>query len=224
MSCMSRQDEPTYLGVYWGDRVESPQELAVRLRRCLHDIAAISSLLDRWHRKGPRRALAQGLLAVDEGELSRQLASSGSDHAGGAPGHPVVGYRWTAWNGDDEAPVGVSMTGGAKASHRGVTNSFVLTMPSSKTAGQLYLASRALFGAVVDAWDPDWGVWTSHQLRNELDADGNRPMAGWLTYLSGDDLALGERFGTGRIVRSADDWAAVDRSDLEVLQRALDRL
>jgi len=106
-----------------------------------------------------------------------------------------------------------------------VLNSFVLKLPEGARSGAegIYRAADELLAGVVEAWEPEWAVLTSHELRESLGSDVDQPVVGWLTYLgpSRDAGGLGAEFKSGTLIRASDSWESVAASDLSSVIEAL---
>lgn len=206
---VSRSDEPVYLGAYWGDRPESAVVCGDRLARCLSLMTSVSSYLSGWRPKGQTESDALSSASIDGSDLVGLLEAGVNRRD--ADGTPILelGFRWAAWNGDAGMPVSISLTCGASMARAGVSNAFVLNLPKLSQSGaeEIYDDMERLLWAVVEAWDPDSAVVTSHELRESVGLEA-RPTAGWLTYLGPDRDAvdMGSDFGAGTLIRASDNW------------------
>lgn len=215
---MSRLDESLYLGAYWGDRAEDADSCAERLARCLSAMASVSADLSGWRPKGRSRSEALASPAVAAVDLIGLLEAGVNRRDSDGSVMPELGMRWSAWNGNTAFAASVSVTCGACATEAGVLNSFVLKLPEATRPGAegVYSAADELLAGVVEAWEPEWAVLTSHELRESLGLDAGQPVVGWLTYLGPgrDTGGLGTGFGLGTLIRASDSWEAVVTSDL----------
>ncbi len=224
---MSRLDEPLYLGAYWGDRAEGADWCAERLARCLSSIAAVSPHLSGWRPKGRSRSEALASPVVDPADLVGLLDAGANRRDSDGSVIAELGMRWSAWNGNASLAVSVSVTCGACATQAGVLNSFVLKLPEFAVSGaeDIYGDADGLLAGVVEAWEPEWAVLTSHELRESLEIGTDHPVVGWLTYLGpGRDAGdLGHNFGPGTLIRAGGGWEEIATSDLSSVAAALAR-
>lgn len=225
---MSRLDEPLYLGAYWGDRAEDADSCAERLAHCLSAMASVSAQLSGWRSKGRSRSEALASPVVAPVDLIGLLEAGVNRRDSDGSVIPELGMRWSAWNGNTAFAASVSVTCGACAAQGGVLNSFVLKLPEASRPGaeDVYGAAEELLAGVVEAWEPEWAVLTSHELRESLGLEAGQPVVGWLTYLGPGRGAgvLGTGFKSGTLIRAGDSWEGVATSDLssvvEVLGKA----
>jgi hypothetical protein len=191
-------DEPFYLGAYWGARRESVDACTERLASCLAGLARCSASLSGWSTKAGRGRGGVAVEGADVGAL-RDLLPAGV-HRRDADESPIeeLGFSLGLWNGDRDAPVGLSVTCGSWTATPGVMNSFVLALPSPGEAEQLYgrEAALCLMRAAVTAWQPDWATLTSCELADALDAPTREPSLGWITFL-GDQRPVPGRPSVG---------------------------
>lgn len=227
--------EPFYLGAYWGPRRESAEACAEHLADCIARLGACSELFERWYEKTDRKAAAKrSSVPLDPGAL-RELILLGANRCD-ADGSPIeeLGFSVGLWNGDREAPIGLSVNCGGWTSTPGVLNAFVLDLPPllPGPAAQLYGldAARAIMRATVEAWEPDWATLTSYELAAALDPAPREPSVGWITFFSDrralpEDLpvALGERMpGRGTLLIATDRVEDVDASRLREIVAMLE--
>jgi len=177
-----------YVGAYWGPRKEDAEACAARLQRCLDGLASTSELLASWYLRGMSSAAREPVGREHEALVT--LISTGRHRADGSKKlMDDLGFTIGAWNGNKELPAAWDTLCGGYADVAGIMNSFVLDLPArdqDMPSTLLYdpQASRAILRTIIDAWDPDWAVFTSHTLRNLRDRPPRAPHVGWLTYLS----------------------------------------
>lgn len=222
---MSRLDEPLYLGAYWSDRAEDASSCAERLARCLSAMVSVSAYLSGWRPKGRSQSEALASPAVAPTDLIGLLEAGLNRRDVDGSVIPELGMRWSAWNGNTALPASFSVTCGACATQSGVLNSFVLKLPEATRPGaeDIYGAADELLAGVVEAWEPEWAVLTSHELRESLGLDVGQPVVGWLTYLGSrrDTGGLGAGFKSGTLIRASDSWEGVAASDLSSVVEVL---
>ncbi|MBZ4336413.1 immunity 52 family protein [Corallococcus sp. AS-1-12] len=100
-----------------------------------------------------------------------------------------IGYRVGGWNGvdDDYDATGFLVTCGSYATR--VSNACAFTLPSRGPHAEQILTApvqAGLLRAAVVAWEPNWGVATSHALSSLMDSRTGRgaPRIGWVMYLA----------------------------------------
>lgn len=176
-----------YVGAYWGPRREDAESCAGRLERCLDGLASTSELLANWYQRGMSSA-AREPVGRERAALVTLLRSG--RHRTDTTNQVMedLGFTIGVWNGNKEAPAAWDAACGSYTDIA-IMNYFLLDLPEhdqSEQAVSVYdsQASRALLRAIVDAWDPDWAVFTSRSLRDVLDQPPRSPHVGWLTYLS----------------------------------------
>lgn len=222
---MSRLDEPLYLGAYWGGRPEDSQTCANRLTQCLSAIASVSPSLSRWKPKGRSESVALAAPFTESSELQKQLQSGVNRRDFDGSAIPELGMRWSSWNGDTTLTAAITVTCGADAATSGILNSFVLKLPefAANGASEIFGAAESLMTGVVEAWEPDWAVLTSHQLRESIYLEPDQPTVGWLTYVgpSRNTGGLGWGLAGGKLIRSHERWEDLD---VEALRPTIETL
>ena len=223
-------DEPFYLGAYWGARRESADACATRLADCLARVRPCSALLGGWRTKPGRSGDGVATDGADV-DLVRDLLLAGvnrRDADGSAMSE--LGFSLGLWNGENETPVGLSVTCGSWTQAVGVMNSFVLDLPAGAEAEQLYELETALclMRAAATAWDPDWATLTSYEIADALDARPREPSVGWITYLGDQRPIPGgvpaerrERLPGGTLLVTADRAEDADVTSARALAGAL---
>ncbi|UOE27530.1 immunity 52 family protein [Agromyces soli] len=218
--------ESSFLGAYWGGRVESSAEIAERLASCLAGMAGLHPALRTWFQRGGSRKSAKTPIDVSEASLTALLERGRNRDDDGAIIEDL-GFSFGAWNGTRPA-IGLSLTAGADPSTPSVLNSFVLNLPEldASSAGLYSLdVGQALMKAVVEAWAPSWATWATHELHVAQSPAPREPAIGWLTYLQrasdAPALGFGERVGEGVLFASANSIADVDAADVVELRARL---
>jgi hypothetical protein len=190
-------------------------------------MATISPLLDGWRAKGASPSEALERAPVDEATLVDDLAAGVNRRDSDGVAIPGLGFRWAAWNGRMTAAAAVSVTCGATTTGVGVLNSFVVDLPPLPTDGaaSIYSAAESLVLGVVEAWNPDWAVVTSNELRSARRWEPAQPVVGWLTYLGPTRRpggGVGSACSEGTLIAAVEDWASVEVENVERLARVLD--
>ncbi|MFI9811196.1 Imm52 family immunity protein [Saccharothrix variisporea] len=228
-------NEPVYLAAYWGDRADSLDSCADRLRRTCQNLAQVHDALGRWYRKGRSKAAAEPV--PHDSAALRDLLVRGRNRAD-ADGRVIeeLGYSVGLWNRGNDLPVSLNVTCGHHAGVPGVLNSVVLGLPElagSGPASALYRSDVAvgMISAVVEPWDPDWALLAPYSLRDAQARSGATwsPVVGWLTYLSPARAAEFEapegasvsRLGDGRLVVIGEDLGSLSLTVAMEVRRRL---
>lgn len=222
---MSVVAESSYLGAYWGGRGESPAECGERLSGCLGALSRIDPGLSEWFlRAGSKRAASQPV-AQDPDALAELFwkGRNRADFGGGALEH--LGFAVGMWSRATPA-VGLSVTAGGISDHPGVMNSFLLNFPAaSADTASLYSPSSAdkIMATVVEAWRPDYAVWTTHSLRDSQPRSVRMPTVGWITYIADAPVALPRypRLADGVLIHAAESFGDTDTSAIQAVRREL---
>lgn len=239
------------VGVYWGPRAESLDECAYRVARLVTALAALDPVLSGWRDGGrsKRDALAQPLVTNKHTDLVQRLLAGRNRRPDNNEVIEPYGYAAHWWNGgsDDNRPPAKLSIRIAGTSAIGLNN-VTLELPHQESAPYLYRAETAhrILQALLDIFDPDWGVWTNSNLRNKQKEpdrptkDGRGYMlgklighpAGWANFLSDSDSvkfdmallpagATVERLGTGTLVLLGHDPANPPLRDVLQVRRAM---
>ncbi|XXF79946.1 immunity 52 family protein [Myxococcaceae bacterium GXIMD 01537] len=139
---------------------------------------------ERWFQQGRSRNDAlKRPIAPARGELEN-LVRKGKDRV-----FEDLGFRLSGWNGvgDDYDAAAFNILCGGYTDV--VRNTCVFTLPSrGPNAERVVTASvlAALVRVSALAWEPDWGLATSHAHRKLIDERGAKgaPRIGWVMYLA----------------------------------------
>lgn len=130
----------------------------------MSSLSKISPYLAGWRPKARTRRQALAAQPLDYSlEALSALFSAGRSHRG-TDGMVMeeLGFRIGVWNGGDhERASSLSIRCGLFSAVPGLSNSVVLSLPSVLEACIAELC-KDLVSALVDAWEPDWAVVTSH--------------------------------------------------------------
>ncbi|WNG21697.1 immunity 52 family protein [Cystobacter fuscus] len=177
-------EETYYVGAYWLARKESASACAPRFERFLGLLSHCDPTFSQWFKKGrTREAALEHRFASDAGGIAtffnQQSQEDGRRETSG----------WTAhlWNGQpDGTASGLSIHCG-DASPR-LPNSCLLYPPEEPPVAERLLRAHPLASilrAMVLAWEPEWGIATSHEHRDSVTESGEAgTFVGWLTYFS----------------------------------------
>jgi hypothetical protein len=184
--------EAFYLGAYWGPRIESLDECADRLTAYLARIGRLHHAYTSWFQRGQSMAEAsRNRVSVNREAIVRALESGATRSQFTGKIVEDLGYRVGLWNNEDSTPVGFSALCGSDPRTVHVKNCVVLNLPEPESAGaELYSPDlvQDVFRATVECWDPEWATFSSSSMRSLQEQGPTRPVAGWMTYLSGNKV------------------------------------
>ena len=177
-------DESLYLGVYWLARGDSAEHCAREAARLFQSLAECDRALSHWYSKGRTLEAALEKKLETQASFLEQTFLLQQGQEGRAQGE---GFSLRVWNGQhEEGGTRLSLHCG-EATHW-VSNSCVLSIPrEGPTAERLLKPSllTQILRALVLAWNPEWGVVTSHAFRDRLtDSAEAGTFVGGLTYFS----------------------------------------
>ncbi|HZI15785.1 MAG TPA: immunity 52 family protein [Myxococcus sp.] len=177
-------NENYYAGAYWGPRMEPPEECARRMEVFLAGLSEVGPSFVRWFQPGRSRKDALRRPIEPKREELARLVLRGRDRA-----FEDLGFHVSGWNGagDDSDATGFDIHCGGYSS--AVRNTCVFTLPGRGLNADRILTAPMLAGllrASAVAWEPDWGVATSHAHGRLLDARSVKgaPRVGWVMYLA----------------------------------------
>ncbi|MFE8596157.1 immunity 52 family protein [Archangium violaceum] len=173
--------ETYYAGIYWGGRKDSAGECARRAEAFFHLLRRCDPIYTRWFEKADSRKKALQLQFEPTAEtflrfFKRKTYQEGRD-----------GFMLGFWTGHEQGHGGqVTLCCGSAAEL--MPNNCLLYLPKEEPEKERVLQVDVLAGvlrAMVLAWEPDWGVITSDDFRDNLSAEGDAgTFVGWWTYVS----------------------------------------
>ncbi len=168
-----------FIGTYWAQRQESRDEVASRVATLLSSISS-QALFSQWFKLGRSKAAAlRAPVSTDSTTIAKLLQAHHRDFGGGLI--QELGFSLMLWNG---GRVSVSVRAGGYSKHVG--NSAVLSFENDPN--QLDESGRRrVLDAMIEAFDPDHGIVTSHEYLNHMGVS-NPWEAGWLTYERGGEV------------------------------------
>jgi hypothetical protein len=179
--------ERFYAGAYWPARAETAEACAARAATCLAKLGEVDPLLATWFHKGGSPKLAQRPFPTDTESLVGELLRGRNRRDSDRSVIVELGFRISAWNGNDKDPAAISIGCGKSRQVPGVSNAVVINLPPpSERSAEIYSreGAMAVLLALVESWDPDWATVASDSLRDLRAAPAGSPVLGWLTYLS----------------------------------------
>jgi hypothetical protein len=179
--------EDYYLGAYWGPRKETALECARRAELFFHMLARCDPTLTQWY--GPGRGFPRELpgwpLRPELKELEAFFLKGRSRTDVGREVIEDMGFLQMVWNAKKEATKLHLTCGGY--SPWGGPNSCLLNPPRQGAVRERLLRAPVLtevLTCMVTAWDPDFAMATSHEMRHRVQKQVEEVDVGWLTYLS----------------------------------------
>jgi hypothetical protein len=174
--------ETYYAAVYWGCRVESAEECAHRAELFFRLLSRCDPDYTRWFEQAESRKKALQL------QFDPTAATFASFFKKRRYKLGKIGFILGAWTGHEGRERGgiISLTCGDDAVS--APNNCLLYLPREEPGAERVLTASILsevMRAMVLAWEPDWGVVTSDDLRDTLSEKGRTgTFVGWMTYLS----------------------------------------
>ena len=177
--------ETYYVGTYWLARRESAESCAQRAESFFRLLATCDPSLARWFRKG--RTLKEALKHPIESDAA-SLAKVFNQQAQQEGRFADDGFSLRGWNGQThEAASSLSFLCGDASVW--VSNLCLFDPPAEGPAEERILQAPVLaqiLRAMAVAWEPEWGVALSHELRDRVVPESSKTgtFVGWLTYFS----------------------------------------
>ena len=178
-------DETYYVGAYWASRKESAESCASRVERFLGALSRCDPSFAQWFRQGRTRQAALKHPFPTDVESVTAFFLRQSQKAGRLA---TQGWSADVWNGQsaDEDSSALSLCCGATSPR--LPNFCLLEPPLEGPTAERLLRPPLLtqiLRALVLAWNPEWGVATSHAFRDRLtDSAEAGTFVGPLTYFS----------------------------------------
>jgi hypothetical protein len=212
------------IGAYWGDRRETAESCAGRLKRSLGVLGAADVRFENWYRKTGSRPDHPGRPIETSDEALRDLLLAGRNRRD-FDGEVIeqLGFSVSVWNGDLERSASVSVFCGAYAGVAGLLNSMVVSAADplgELSDGVAGTRGRDLALGLAQAWQPDWITVATQDLLDGIARAPREPVVGLVTFLSGRrrvaDLSIdgvrAERVPGGTIV-------VLEREPIDTLSR-----
>ncbi|RKH55123.1 immunity 52 family protein [Corallococcus llansteffanensis] len=172
--------ETYYAGVYWPGRPESQEACSRRAELLFQHLADLDPSLASWFEQGTsREAALNARFTPDAGTLlglfKKQKYQQGGDE-----------LAFSAWNGKPGDSSVINFACGSPTLD--TVDLCVLTPPSKGLAAERLFSVAAItrmLRAMVRAWEPTWGVFTSDSHRDEVSEFADvGTFVGWVTYLA----------------------------------------
>lgn len=176
--------EPYYVGAYWSVRRETAATCAQRTEAFFRLLATCDPSLSQWFETGwTLEEALQNPFEADAASMTKVLRQQEKEEGRFAD----QGFSLRLWNGRTNEPEsGLSLCCGYASVW--IPNCCVIRLPREGPAKERVLQAPMLariLRAMTVAWEPEWGVATSHELR-DLMSESAEPgtFVGWLTYFS----------------------------------------
>lgn len=172
--------ETYYSGVYWPGRPEPLEAYSRRAALLFQSLSSVDPSLSRWFEQAASRDVAiHGEFVPRAETLLGLFAKKKYQLADGE-------FFFAAWNGESNASSVVNFSCGSPSPE--TVDLCVWTPPAKGDVAGRFLSASVLtqvMSAMVQAWDPEWGVFTSDNHRDAVSefADPGT-FVGWGTYLS----------------------------------------
>ncbi len=170
-----------YVGVYWLAREESAESCALRAEEFFRLLAACDPSLTRWFKKGRTlEEASQHRIGPGREDILKLFVQQ---ERGSADGFSLSG-----WNGEATDFAGSSFSLRCGEPSPWMSNLCLLDLPeegpTAERLRQVPLIAQVL-RAMALAWEPEWGVATSHTQRDTLSESGEAgTFVGQLLYFS----------------------------------------
>ena len=177
-------DSNYFAGGYWAARYESADTCAQRMTRLLRLLAMCHPELAQWFQQADSLEEAVQRAFTPDPEVLLRIIDDEDSRNG------PLGFSFGVWTGhtQDGHGTGVRVTCGSSLPDA-PPNLCLLSLPWPETlAGQQILTRSVLtciMRAMVLAWDPDWGVIVSEDVRKHMfKTSPGFTHPGWLTYIT----------------------------------------
>lgn len=176
--------ESFYIGAYWGSRGEPLAQVRDKILQTLQKLAEIDEQFLNWYEGGTSRKQAlEKKVSIDAGTIERLCLAMVKKGELDEKGFSAMGFLFGIWSGHlDDQSSSITFSVGKSFTSPHLSNSCVLTVPFEGVARERLLQTekaKKIVAVLVGIWHPDYAVFTSHQLRDKLNAANK---VGWITY------------------------------------------
>jgi hypothetical protein len=172
--------ETYYAGSYWPPRPESADACARRAESFFRQLGRIEPVWQHWYEPGDSFEHARTLPFPADAANFMKLFGQASHQVGG-------GFEYLLWAGDSRQETS-RVDGLCGTSSPRLTPCCVFKPPSQGPLSQRVLTApvlSAVVRAMAMAWEPEWGLATSHQHQLSLADSGKADIfVGWVMYFS----------------------------------------
>ena len=174
--------ETYYAGSYWGSRKESAEESARRAETFFQLLSQCDPIYSRWFEQANSLKKALQLQFEPTSETFLRFFKSRKYNEG------AFGFGFSAWTGHEEDEHGGMVMLSCGSAVTPPSNNCLLYLPKEEPGTERVLTPFTLakvLRAMVMAWEPDWAVVTSDDLRDTLSETSRAgTFVGWWTYVS----------------------------------------
>ena len=173
-----------YIGAYWGSRAEPLDQVKNKIIQTLKLLGELDEQFLNWYELGMSRkkALENKFVSNDENikRLCLQKVKKGELDKNG---FSKSGFIFSLWTGHkEEEASSISFVVGDELKISNLGNSCVIKIPYEGDAKDRLLKidkAKKIISFLVEIWNPDYAVLTSHVLGNKLNVLNE---IGWITY------------------------------------------
>ena len=156
--------EDLWVGAYWGHRPEPPEAIASRMLRTVHGLEPLDQILQHWHVVEP-----PGEMPTDVTDLASIVRTGVNRRDSDGSVIEELGWRVTMFSGDPapNAP-GTRLDTHAGSTSARVGNAVVLSPETPAEHGVFRRLGDKLVSVLAVAWEPDWALFTSGTIFDEV--------------------------------------------------------
>jgi hypothetical protein len=210
-----------HLAAYWGSRREPADRCGERLVRCLRGLAAADHAFRGWYSATTSDREMNRTDPLTDSRIVELLAAGRNNRDSDGSVIEELGYNLFLTN--SSRSVEIMCVCGSDAAP--LSNLFLLEVaPRTPTSTSWGTARHWLAEllAVIDAWEPDWAVVATNELRGQVQSSV-LPFVSWVTYLQAERFRVSADSATqtvevpnrGKIFVMAD---SIEDLDLDVLR------
>jgi hypothetical protein len=169
-------------GIYWPARWESAEQCAHRAETFFRLLSRCDPVFERWYEQADSLEEALQLEFAPQYETFLRFFQNEENQLG------RDGFSLGAWTGQEGDGRGCAVRLTCGDASGAYPNVCFLYLPYQEPEAERVLCVSMLRGilrAMVQAWEPDWGVITSDDYRERMSPEGDvGAFVGWLTYFS----------------------------------------
>jgi hypothetical protein len=175
-------EDSFFIGAYWGPRSVPLIEIVTNTIKTLKKLAECDEQFLDWYELGMSRKQALKHKVIQDIEsITKLYFKSLREFETNANSLTDNGFVMGFWTGHrEEESSRITFTVGLNSKR--VSNSCVLKLPFEGKAKDRLVTltkARSIVELLVDIWDPDYAIFTSHNLVNKLSGITD---IGWITY------------------------------------------
>jgi hypothetical protein len=175
-------EDSFFIGAYWGPRSVPLIEIVTNTIKTLKKLGELDEQFLDWYELGMRRkqALTNKVIQDTEG-ITKLYSKSLGEFETKSDSLTDNGFVLGLWTGHrEEESSRITFTVGLNSKR--VSNCCVLKLPFEGKAKDRLVTltkARSIVELLVDIWDPDFAIFTSHNLVSKLSGSVD---IGWITY------------------------------------------